>query len=353
MYLITKSYLPFVLVLIGLCCVSVPAHGQSLPVDRNYTLGPQTPENDLIKLRYAMETAVKPSEKKDILKKIAQTGTFQGMMYAAQFLDQPTDGRDNARLRKSAAVAVAEIAVSHPEYNGAMVRQILRKAQTLVSGKMRKKIQEYISGSTETGFVSMFNGKDLTGWKGLVQNPIKRSQMTTEELAEAQKKADEVMRKDWKVENGLLTYVGTGYDNICTESQYKDFEMYVDWALDPNGKEPDAGIYLRGTPQVQIWDTARVNVGAQVGSGGLYNNKKYESKPSVVADNKVGIWNSFYIKMVGDKVTVFLNGVKVVDAVTMENYWDRKQPIFPVEQIELQAHGSKVYYRDLYIKRLE
>ena len=170
---------------------------------------------------------------------------------------------------------------------------------------------------------------------------------------EAQKKADEVMRKDWKVENGLLTYVGTGYDNICTESQYKDFEMYVDWALDPNGKEPDAGIYLRGTPQVQIWDTARVNVGAQVGSGGLYNNKKYESKPSVVADNKVGIWNSFYIKMVGDKVTVFLNGVKVVDAVTMENYWDRKQPIFPVEQIELQAHGSKVYYRDLYIKRLE
>ena len=300
-----------------------------------------------------METAVKPSEKKDILKKIAQTGTFQGMMYAAQLLDQPTDGRDNARLRKSAAVAVAEIAVSHPEYNGAMVRQILRKAQTLVSGKMRKKIQEYISGSTETGFVSMFNGKDLTGWKGLVQNPIKRSQMTTEELAEAQKKADEVMRKDWKVENGLLTYVGTGYDNICTESQYKDFEMYVDWALDPNGKEPDAGIYLRGTPQVQIWDTARVNVGAQVGSGGLYNNKKYESKPSVVADNKVGIWNSFYIKMVGDKVTVFLNGVKVVDAVTMENYWDRKQPIFPVEQIELQAHGSKVYYRDLYIKRLE
>ena len=144
-----------------------------------------------------------------------------------------------------------------------------------------------------------------------------------------------------------------GGDNICTESQYKDFEMYVDWALDPNGKEPDAGIYLRGTPQVQIWDTARVNVGAQVGSGGLYNNKKYESKPSVVADNKVGIWNSFYIKMVGDKVTVFLNGVKVVDAVTMENYWDRKQPIFPVEQIELQAHGSKVYYRDLYIKRLE
>ena len=123
--------------------------------------------------------------------------------------------------------------------------------------------------------------------------------------------------------------------------------------LDPSGKEPDAGIYLRGTPQVQIWDTARVNVGAQVGSGGLYNNKKYESKPSVVADNMTGIWNSFYIRMVDNRVTVFLNGIKVVDNVIMENYWDRSQPIFPKGQIELQAHGSKVYFRDLYVKRLK
>ena len=129
--------------------------------------------------------------------------------------------------------------------------------------------------------------------------------------------------------------------------------MYVDWMLDPSGKEPDAGIYLRGTPQVQIWDTARVNVGAQVGSGGLYNNKKYESKPSVVADNMTGIWNSFYIRMVDNRVTVFLNGIKVVDDVIMENYWDRSQPIFPKGQIELQAHGSKVYFRDLYVRRLK
>ena len=127
--------------------------------------------------------------------------------------------------------------------------------------------------------------------------------------------------------------------------------MYVDWMLDPAGPEADAGIYLRGTPQVQIWDTSRVNVGAQVGSGGLYNNQM--NKPTKVADNKLGEWNSFYIKMVGDRVTVVLNGEKVVDDVILENYWDRKLPIFPVEQIELQAHGSKVYYRNIYVKELE
>ena len=112
----------------------------------------------------------------------------------------------------------------------------------------------------EVGFVSMFNGKDLTGWKGLVANPIARAKMTPAQLEKAQKKADEQMRKDWKVEDGYLVFEGSGFDNLCTEKQYGDFEMYVEWMLDPAGPEADAGIYLRGTPQVQIWDTARVNV---------------------------------------------------------------------------------------------
>lgn len=198
----------------------------------------------------------------------------------------------------------------------------------------------------------MFNGKDFAGWKGLVENPVKRAQMSAQELAAKQKVADEAMRRDWQVADGLLSFVGDGYDNICTEKQYGDFEMYVDWRLDPNGKEPDAGIYLRGTPQVQIWDTSRRNVGAQVGSGGLYNNKVNESKPSHVADNKLGHWNTFFIRMVGDRVSVWLNGEQVVDNVIMENYWDRSQPIPAIDQIELQAHGSRVDYRNLYINEL-
>ncbi|MBP3773963.1 MAG: DUF1080 domain-containing protein [Bacteroidaceae bacterium] len=315
--------------------------------DTTYNLGPKTPENDLIKLRYALDEAKSGKEKKQILKKIGDGGTFIGLMTAGRLIDDKSVG-------KAAARAVAQIGLTHKDYAGANVRELLRKAQTRVGGKTRRDIVAYLERmpSNETGFVSLFNGRDLTGWKGLVENPIKRAQMSSVELAQKQVKADEVMRQDWKVENGLLAYVGHGYDNICTIEQYGDFEMYVDWMLDPAGKEPDAGIYLRGTPQVQIWDTARVNVGAQVGSGGLYNNKKHADKPTVVADNKVGIWNSFHIIMKGERVTVFLNGVKVVDNVVLENYWDRSRPIFPVEQIELQAHGSKVYYRDIYVKRI-
>src|SRR5690606_32341811 len=104
------------------------------------------------------------------------------------------------------------------------------------------------------------------------------------ELAAAQKKADEKVPGGWQVRDGLLIFTGHG-DNLATVKQYGDFEMFVDWKITAEG---DAGIYLRGTPQVQIWDTARRDVGAQVGSGGLYNNQQHRSTPLVVADNEVG-----------------------------------------------------------------
>lgn len=305
----------------------------------------QTPENRLIALRHQMEQASDVKQQRDILRQMSETETFVAMTTIAQSLD-------NKALQREAAKGIASIALAHPDYDGYLTRHLLARSLPFVGGKQRKAIYAYLAKEPVEGFVSHFNGRDLTGWKGLVENPFAREKMTHIELAEKQVAADKRMRDDWHVEDGLLAYVGHGYDNICTVEQYGDFEMLVDWRLDPSGKEPDAGIYLRGTPQVQIWDIARVDVGAQVGSGGLYNNQKNRSTPLVVADNKLGEWNSFYIRMQGEHVTVRLNGILVVDNVALENYWDRSKPIFPVEQIELQAHGSKVYYRDIYIRRL-
>ena len=77
-----------------------------------------------------------------------------------------------------------------------------------------------------------------------------------------------------------------------------------------------------------------------------------ESKPLKVADKPLGEWNHFRIIMKGDKVTVYLNGELVTDNVVLENYWDRNAPIFPKEQIELQAHGSRVGYKNINIREL-
>lgn len=301
-------------------------------------------------LREAMELSKTDEQKNNILRLIGNTGLYQAMLYVAPFMDNPA-------LSERAAQAAMNIATSNPQYAGTKTTEILNKVSKTINnpdaGYQRQNIAKFLAeNSQDGGFVSIFNGKNLDGWKGLVGNPISRSKMSAKQLADAEIKAEKQKNLDWKVEDGLIIFDGKGYDNLCTEKQYGDFEMLVDWKLYP-GREPDAGIYLRGTPQVQIWDTTLVQVGAQVGSGGLYNNQTHPSKPLKVADQKVGEWNTFHIKMIGDRVSVWLNGELVTDNVILENYWNRALPIPAIEQIELQAHGSKVGYRDIFIKEIE
>ena len=308
-----------------------------------------TPENQVIGLRHIIEQTSDPQQREAVLKLMANAGTYQALSFAASLMSD-----EQPQTAKAAASTVWQILAAHPEYNGKESREMLSQAIPLLKKKQKKQAKTWLDGAdqNEEGFVCLFNGKNLDGWKGLVENPIARAKMNSDELAKAQEKADELMRRDWIIENGELVYIGNGWDNICTVKNYADFELLVDWRLDPTGKEPDAGVYLRGTPQVQIWDIRRTNVGAQVGSGGLYNNKKNPSTPTSVEDNKLGEWNTFRIVMKGEKVTVWLNGVKVVDDVVLENYWDRNLPIFPCDQIEMQAHGSRCYFRNIYIKEL-
>ena len=201
------------------------------------------------------------------------------------------------------------------------------------------------------GFTALFNGKDLSGWKGLVKDIKQRKSMTAEQIAEEQKKADEVMNAHWKAENGVLIYDGKG-QSLVSAKDYADFEFYCDWKLEPKG---DSGIYLRGTPQVQIWDPsdeAQLKNGADKGSGSLWNNQKNPRFPDVKADNPIGQWNSFFIKMVGDKVTITLNGKTVVNNVTLENYWERDKPCYETGPIELQHHGNTLYFKNIYVREL-
>ena len=295
-------------------------------------------EQKLLLLKKAMEAAGTAAQKNRILGETAGITTFPALAFAARYLD-------NDATKQKAADAVMNIGLSNKAFHGKLVRQWLTKALSAMGGAdavyAQKSIQKFLDDMPDKeGYVALFNGKDLTGWKGLVGNPITRSKMSAKELADAQAKADTIMRNGWVVKNGELIFQGKG-DNIATIKNYGDIEMQLDWKIyDDNNKEGDAGIYLRGTPQVQMWDTSRVKVGAQVGSGGLYNNQKNLSKPLKVADNKLGEWNHFYIKMIGDKVTVYLNGELVTDNVPLENYWNRNMPLFAEEQIELQAHGS-------------
>ena len=220
------------------------------------------------------------------------------------------------------------------------------------------------------GFKSLFNGNDLSGWKGLAhKNANSRRELAGEELKSAQATADANMKEHWSVVEGILTYDGKG-QSLCTAKDYGDFEFYCDWKIPPGA---DSGIYLRGTPQVQIWDPWDTRTkndaepladsdqwvksyknGRNLGSGGLWNNKRWRNAPTVLADKKPGQWNTFLIRMVGEKVTIWLNGKKIVDRVKLENYWDKTRltSIPRADQIELQHHGSELYFKNLFIREL-
>jgi len=261
------------------------------------------------------------------------------------------DGVKEMANKSTLADGMVSMFVGNPEIQSQMTKEWMQEVMAFISTPELKDqlTKEFAKTAGKTGFYTMFNGRDLSGWKGLVENPVKRRLMHPDTLAKKQMKADEIMRKGWYAKDGELHFTGHG-DNLCSTKDYQDFEMYVDWKIEKDG---DAGIYLRGSPQVQIWDIARVNVGANVGSGGLYNNQKNPSKPLKLVDNPIEEWNTFKITMQGERVTVYLNGELVVDQVILENYWDRKIPIFVKDAIELQAHGNHIVYRDIYVKELE
>ncbi len=247
------------------------------------------------------------------------------------------------------------------------------------------------------GFQTLFNGTDLSGWYGWsTKDPTELWKMTTDQLADYKKKSiegglpegkngPENIKAHWKVENGEIINDGKGL-YLTTDKDYGDFEFMVEYKALPEG---DSGIYLRGIPQVQIWDSTKGDprgLGQDKGSGGLWNNSKGSpgKDPSKLMDKPFGEWNSFKVRMIGERVTVFFNGQKVVDNAVLENFFANKKagyiayakpaatnaqkkeektseklangwikdPAFAKGPIQLQTHGSEIRWRNVFIREI-
>ncbi|MFO0814702.1 MAG: family 16 glycoside hydrolase [Gemmatales bacterium] len=210
----------------------------------------------------------------------------------------------------------------------------------------------------DDGFVDIFNGKNLTGWYGWNIHAKGGSPAELEKLkpdARAKLIADWTAdaEKHWSVQNGELVNDGHGA-YLATEHNYRDYELVLEYKTVPLA---DSGIYLKATPQVQIWDStekAKFNIGADKGSGGLWNNSAGAKgkDPLVLADKKFGEWNAFRILQIGERTTVWLNGKLVVDDAVMENFWDRKKRLFAEGPIILQTHGGEIRWRNIAVRRI-
>ncbi len=211
------------------------------------------------------------------------------------------------------------------------------------------------------GFTSLFNGKDLSGWRGRpggggVFSPYEEAAFSDAERRTKQAEWDADRDAHWSVDTARGEIVSDGKGvHLATARDYGNFEFLVDWKLTEEGG--DSGIYLRSYPQVQLWDPAGPRVqksGAARGSGGLWNNNDDNPGkwPLVKADKPIGEWNALRIRMVGDFVSVWLNDTLVVDNQKLDNFFNRGQPLRPRGAIELQTHGSEVRFRNIYIKEL-
>ena len=200
----------------------------------------------------------------------------------------------------------------------------------------------------DEGFVSLFNGEDLTGWI-----------------------VPEGDGGHWRVVDGVIDYDALSEapddKNLWSEEEYGDFVLRLDWRIketpfvnhnariirpdgtyqrDVSGEiirisvpDSDSGVYLRGSSksQINIWCWP-------VGSGEVWGYRTDPDMPpevaagvtpSVFADNHIGEWNTFEITMVGDRLTVELNGQLVIEDVPLPGV-DERGPI------ALQHHGRQV-----------
>ena len=283
------------------------------------------------------------ADKRAVLTGLAGVREPESLRLLARCLERPG-------LRDAAASALVDLASRQsPEerwLSGHEAYSALRRAEAaLATPAARQRADRVIRDRLrQGGFVPLFDGRSLEGWKGLVADPPKRAKMTPPERTSAQAAADETMRAHWSVVDGVLVFDGKG-ESLCTTADYGDFEILADWKIEKGG---DSGFYLRGAPQVQIWD-AEAN---PAGSGGLFNNEKGPKDPLEKADRPVGEWNAFRILMIGERVTVYLNDKRVVDNTVLENYWGRGKPINQTGQIELQAHGNPLWFRNLFIREI-
>lgn len=219
------------------------------------------------------------------------------------------------------------------------------------------------------GYTSLFNGKNLNGWI-----------------------IPEGDNGHWSVIDGVIDYdalsEAEGDKNLWTEKEYQDFNLHIEWRfkgygdhlfplptilpngdylrdedgdiIEPLGPNSDSGILLKKVGQTNLWCWS-------VGSGELWSVRNDQSLPPEVraaavpsenADQPVGKWNAFDIIVRGDRITIFNNGIRVIDNAYYPGL-NVKGPIglqhhggLNKETGKLQGGSSLVQFRNVWIKEL-
>ena len=205
-------------------------------------------------------------------------------------------------------------------------------------------------------FQPIFNGSDLTGWRGQFlapyDDPRKRINLEKEFLEEMTATANS-KAGNWTIADGALKCTRSGR-GITTKDSYGDFELQLQYKVSPGC---DSGILIRETQQIQIWDAddpGLARYGANKGSGSLWFSNDAADRLSIErADKPTGEWNHMFIRMLRDRVSVWVNGKLVLNGGRVRDYWNPRANVVRRGAITLLASNKPAEFRHLAIRRLE
>lgn len=218
----------------------------------------------------------------------------------------------------------------------------------------RSGADETVVNVPPTGYRALFNGQDLAGWQGMgTENPYQLAAKTAEERAAFFAGNQPGIDTHWQVVEGVLVNDGQG-PYLTTLDDFGDIELWVDYKTVPKA---DSGIYLRATPQVQIWDsteTEKFRLGADKGSGGLWNNSPGApgKDPLVLADKPFGEWNRFRIVQVGRPHHRLAQRHARRGQRDHGELLGQEEAAVARGPIQLQTHGGEIAWKNVFVREI-
>ena len=297
------------------------------------TASDNTPMRKYQLYRKGLEANPSAKTQNKLLKALSRTPVFPALVLAVKYMDAPATA-------ETAALVVKTVAAKNPGMGGQTVAAALKKALEVYvelakadadAGYAVDEIKGLMAKLPEAGFEPL--SLEPENRKAVVGNPETRKAMKPKALAKAQLEADAAMAQKWVLTDGILTAQANA-PAIQFPKQYENFEMILDW------KTPgEAGIAVRAIPQIRL--------GGVSGTGMLADDKGVAD-----ADNRPGNWNTLYVKVVDDRITVFENDVKIVENAVMTNPDMPGEPVSICGCIELIAGTAPVEFRNVYVNEL-
>lgn len=287
---------------------------------------------------YRQALALRPSAavQAKLLGYLSGVYALPALMLAAEYLD-------DAQTAAPAAAAVKTIvAKCNPMPGGEAVRKALERAHEVYKELAKSDADAGYAVDEITGLLgkipadgfAVLPADGLAGWTAVAVNPAEAKRLPARQVAKLRKAAGEAVAANWGAADGLLEFAAEAPATIGTEKEYENFELWIEWR-----SEGEAGMAVRSMPLIRL--------GGAAGTG-LADGKAART----VADNAPGTWNTLYVKVVDDRITLVENGVKVAENAVMTNLCAPGEPVYAQGRIELAGQGAPVAFRNLWINEL-